>query len=338
MTLNRSVDEDYRLNEVRNYLSRVNLPASKISIIEANLIRNIRVIQDDVYVRFCHGSDQIGLVSVVKDVLSSLPWSNRIIVDPRTITGVKRTIAIGSGKGGVGKTTVTVALANSLKQSGYKVGILDADIYGPNVSTLLGCDSIEVDTIVRNDCTRFIPVNIQDLKVMSVGMLADTSQSLAWRGPILTKLLKQFLFEVEWGELDFLLIDLPPGTGDAQITIIQECPLAGVFLVGVPGSSSQADLVRTIAMYKQFEMNILGYVENFSSIECPHCGNTFPFLLDFLPDDQVTSDIKSLEIIARLPVQPTLLTKNNKITEFSLSNIYPDHFIKITEKCKKLFI
>ncbi|WP_186539262.1 P-loop NTPase [Synechococcus sp. BIOS-E4-1] len=330
--------EEFRLKEVRDCLDCVKLPGSQLSIIKAALARNIRVIQDDIYVRLFHGSDQIELVLNTQNALSALAWSNRIIVDPRSIPGVKRTIAIGSGKGGVGKTTVTVGLANSLSKSGYNVGILDADIYGPNVSTLLGVDSIEVDTFVSNNRTRFIPATIRDLKVMSVGMLADASQSLAWRGPILTKLLKQFLFDVEWGELDFLLIDLPPGTGDAQITILQECPLAGVLLVGVPGTSSQADLVRTIAMYKQFDLTILGYVENFSSIECPNCGNVFPFLLDYLPEDQAMADIKDLEVLVHLPVQPDVLTKSCQNVEHTLGNIYPESFLKVANKCKELLV
>ena len=327
---------DRRMAEVRQCLDSVKLPHSRQSLTEAALIRNIKVIQDDVYVRLFHGSDQLELVDAAKHALSSLTWCHRIVVDPRTIPGVKRTIAIGSGKGGVGKTTVTVGLANSLKTSGYKVGILDADVYGPNVSTVLGADSIEVETTEIDEYVRFMPPTIDDLKVMSVGMLAGTNQSLAWRGPILTRLLKQFLFDVEWGDLDFLLIDLPPGTGDAQITILQECPLAAVILVGIPGRSSQADLARTIAMYRQFNLSVLGYVENFSSVECPHCGQKFQILLDYNSDGMLTDDAENLEVLVHIPIQPEILSHNSGRTISHLNNICPDHFSKLVNKCEQL--
>ena len=265
---------------VSHILNSIVLPGSNISLAQASLVRNVRVIENDIYVRLFHGVDQSFLVEAVKSSLSTLSWANRIVVDTRTISGVKRTLAIGSGKGGVGKTSVTVGMALTLRDEGYKVGILDADVYGPNISTALGAETISVETSTRDDeSVVFIPPEVDGLKVMSVGMLAEQGQSLAWRGPILTRLLKQFLFDVNWGNLDFLLIDLPPGTGDAQITLLQECPLVAVFLVGIPGMSSQADLTRTIAMYKQFSLPILGYVENFSSVQCPHCGESFDFLL-----------------------------------------------------------
>ena len=322
---------------VSHILNSIVLPGSNLSLAKASLVRNVRVIENDIYVRLFHGVDQYFLVETVKSSLSSLSWANRIVVDTRTISGVKRTLAIGSGKGGVGKTSVTVGMALTLRDEGYKVGILDADVYGPNISTALGAETISVETSTRDDeSIVFIPPEIDGLKVMSVGMLAEQGQSLAWRGPILTRLLKQFLFDVNWGNLDFLLIDLPPGTGDAQITLLQECPLVAVFLVGIPGMSSQADLTRTIAMYKQFSLPILGYVENFSSVQCPHCGESFDFLLDKLPSDVDTAPGLNVSPLVKLPIVPGLLSQRESALNMSLNQINPESFSILSTKCRAL--
>ena len=322
---------------VSHILNSIVLPGSNISLAQASLVRNVRVIENDIYVRLFHGVDQSFLVEAVKSSLSTLSWANRIVVDTRTISGVKRTLAIGSGKGGVGKTSVTVGMALTLRDEGYKVGILDADVYGPNISTALGAETISVETSTRDDeSVVFIPPEVDGLKVMSVGMLAEQGQSLAWRGPILTRLLKQFLFDVNWGNLDFLLIDLPPGTGDAQITLLQECPLVAVFLVGIPGMSSQADLTRTIAMYKQFSLPILGYVENFSSVQCPHCGESFDFLLDKLPCDVDTAHELNISPLVKLPIVPGLLSQRESALNMSLNQINPESFSILSTKCRAL--
>ena len=326
---------EHRLEEVRSVLGDIPIPGSELSLVGSALVRNIRVIEDDVYVRLFHGSDQGHLVDVTRTALSSLAWTNRVVIDTRTIPGVKRTIAVGSGKGGVGKTSVTAGLASKIRDQGFSVGILDADVYGPNISTVFGADSLAVETQDIDGVTNFIPPVLDGIRVMSVGMLAEDGQSLAWRGPILTRLLKQFLFDVAWGDLDFLLIDLPPGTGDAQITLLQECPLAGVLLVGVPGLSSGADLRRTIAMYGQFDLPILGYVENFSSVHCPNCGHSFDFLLDQIP---VGCDHHhEIEPTIRLSIEPELLTnRGNKAKSLTLDLIHPISFDALFMTCFSL--
>ena len=336
MTMPSSTElSDQRQDEIFNTLTGILLPNSDLSLIQAGLIRNVRVIDNDVYVRLFHGSDQTFLVKQVNKCLVDLSWSNRVVVDTRTIPGVKRTVAVGSGKGGVGKTSVTVGLAYSLREQGFNVGILDADVYGPNISTVLGLDASSVET-VETDRVQFVPLQIDGIKVMSVGMLAEQDQSLAWRGPILTRLLKQFLFDVVWGELDFLLIDLPPGTGDAQITLLQECPLASVLLVGVPGHSSRADLTRTISMYRQFDLPLMGYVENFSSIQCPHCGVSFNFLLDQIENDLDVGIHVDMEVIAHLPVTPDLLSQHKKVSPKTLNMVHPNPFQSLALRCGQL--
>ena len=157
-----------------------------------------------------------------------------------------------------------------------------------------------------------------------------------YKRQILTRLLKQFLFDVDWGNLDFLLIDLPPGTGDAQITLLQECPLVAVFLVGIPGMSSQADLSRTIAMYKQFSLPIVGYVENFSSIQCPHCGESFEFLLDTLSRDLDSTYDLNISPLVKLSIVPGLLSRGEHALNKSLNNINPKPFSILSKKCQAL--
>lgn len=325
--------DDDRLLEIRSLLSCIDAGASILDLISTCQVRNIRVITDDIYVRLFLGSDQGYITNLVQRSLETLPWSKRVVVDERLIKGVKRTIAVGSGKGGVGKTSVTVALAHALMEQGFTVGILDADVYGPNVATLLCPEDSSVETLDTPEGNRFIPININGLKIMSVGMLASPDQSLAWRGPILTRLLNQFMYDVSWGSLDFLLIDLPPGTGDAQITILQESPVASVLLVGVPGMSSESDLRRTVSLYRKFGLPIMGYVENFSSIHCPNCGATFPFLLDQL--DEKTDVFDDLKLLACLPVDPATLSKKSKSVTL-LNQINSQQFENLATQCSKL--
>jgi ATP-binding protein involved in chromosome partitioning len=187
----------------------------------------------------------------------------------RSISGVKRIIAVASGKGGVGKSTVSVNLALSLYNQGYKVGILDADIYGPSIPTML---NIHKDPLV-NENNKIIPPEAYGLKVMSFGFFAPEETAVIWRGPMIMKALQQFFWDVDWGELDFLIIDLPPGTGDAQLTLVQSIPLTGAVIVTTPQNVALLDAVKGIAMFRKTEVPILGIVENMSTYSCPKCSH-----------------------------------------------------------------
>jgi ATP-binding protein involved in chromosome partitioning len=178
-------------------------------------------------------------------------------------------IAIGSGKGGVGKTTIAVNLALALARMGHKVGLLDADVYGPNVPLMLGA----TDTPRLTDDNRIIPLERYGLKVISVGFLNPGDKPLIWRGPMLHKIIGQFLQQVEWGELDYLIADLPPGTGDVAISLIQTVPLTGAIVVSTPSDVSLQDARKAIEMFRQVKVEILGIVENMSHFNCPHCGH-----------------------------------------------------------------
>ena len=182
------------------------------------------------------------------------------------IPGVKNLVAVGSGKGGVGKTTVSVNLAVGLASLGYKVGLLDADVYGPNVPLMMG---INKTPAALGD--RIQPLEQFGVKIMSMGFLSPGDKPLVWRGPMLHSVIQQFLRGVDWGELDYLVIDLPPGTGDVQLSLIQTAPVTGAIVVTTPSDVSLEDARKAIHMFHQVKVPILGIVENMSYLTCPHC-------------------------------------------------------------------
>jgi ATP-binding protein involved in chromosome partitioning len=183
------------------------------------------------------------------------------------IAGVKNLIAVASGKGGVGKTTVAVNLAIALKNLGAKVGLLDADVYGPNVPVMLGTN--EQPRAI--DERTMVPVEAYGVKMISMGLLNPGDKPLIWRGPMLHSVIQQFLRSVQWGDLDYLIVDLPPGTGDVQLTLIQSVAVTGTVVVTTPSIVSLADVRKAIEMFRQVHVEILGVVENMSYFNCPHC-------------------------------------------------------------------
>lgn len=177
---------------------------------------------------------------------------------------IRNAVAIASGKGGVGKTTVAVNVAVVLAQTGARVGLLDADIYGPNIPTMMGVDHLPAP---KND--KLIPAEAYGVKLMSIGFLVKPDQPLIWRGPMLHSAIRQFLTDVEWGELDYLVIDLPPGTGDAALSLAQSLPLSGGVIVTLPQQVSLEDARRGLEMFRQLDVEVFGVVENMSYLELP---------------------------------------------------------------------
>jgi len=177
---------------------------------------------------------------------------------------IRNAIAVGSGKGGVGKSTISVNIAVALAQSGARVGLMDADIYGPNVPTMLG-----IERLPPPQGQRLIPAIAYGIKVISMGLLVKPGQPLIWRGPMLNSAIRQFLGDVEWGELDYLIIDLPPGTGDASLSLAQALPLSGAVIVTLPQLVSLEDASRGLNMFKTLEVPILGIIENMSYLDLP---------------------------------------------------------------------
>ncbi len=184
------------------------------------------------------------------------------------LPGVKNTIAIASGKGGVGKSTVAVSLAVSLALDGAKVGLIDADIYGPSIPLMMG-----ISERPKLSNQKLIPLEAHGVKVMSIGFLIDPNQAVIWRGPMVSGALKQFMSDVDWGELDYLVFDLPPGTGDIHLTLVQTIPLSGAVVVTTPQDISLADARKAYKMFEKVNVPVLGIIENMSYHICAHCGH-----------------------------------------------------------------
>jgi ATP-binding protein involved in chromosome partitioning len=202
----------------------------------------------------------------------SLRWGAQVRSAPganmgQLTPGVKNIILVGAGKGGVGKSTVAINLAVALSQLGAKVGVLDADIYGPSIPILTGV----TERPVSHDGKRLEALEAHGLKVMSIGFLVEQDQAMVWRGPMVTSALIQLLRDVNWGELDYLVLDLPPGTGDVPLTLAQNVRAAGVVLVSTPQDLALSDVIRAKLMFDRVNIPVLGIVENMSSFICPHC-------------------------------------------------------------------
>jgi ATP-binding protein involved in chromosome partitioning len=183
------------------------------------------------------------------------------------VPGIRNIIAVGAGKGGVGKSTTSVNLAIALAQKGARVGLLDGDVYGPNIPQMLGCTGTpEVDGEKR-----IVPPQAQGIKVISMGMLVPPDQPIIWRGPMLHGAVQQFMRDVAWGELDYLVVDLPPGTGDVALSMAQSVPMAGAIVVTTPQGVSVSDVKKAVGMFRQLNIPVLGVVENMSYFVCGHC-------------------------------------------------------------------
>jgi ATP-binding protein involved in chromosome partitioning len=194
------------------------------------------------------------------------PWAGR-----RSIPGVKTIIAVASGKGGVGKSTVSTNLAIALSQQGLQVGLMDSDIYGPSIQIMMGVDEKPIITPGQ----KLLPIEKYGIKMMSMGFLVDKDAPLIWRGPMVTKAVEQFLRDVDWGEMDTLIIDLPPGTGDTQLTLVQKTPLTGAIIVTTPQEVALQDARRGTRMFQKVETPVLGVIENMSFFKCPKCSEKY---------------------------------------------------------------
>lgn len=216
----------------------------------------------------------------------------------KPISGVKHVIAVSSGKGGVGKSTVTSHLAIALAQKGAKVGLLDADIYGPSVPRIFGAIN-QIPEV--NSLNKLIPLERYGVKLMSMGLLVEENTALIWRGPMLFKAMEQFLRDVLWGELDYLLVDLPPGTGDVQLTLAQKVPITSALVVSTPQNLSMIDVTRAIDMFKKVNVPVMGVVENMSGYITPSGETLALFPKGELDKYLMSQDIPKLAVIPFTP-------------------------------------
>ena len=219
---------------------------------------------------------------------------------PVALPGLGEIIAISSGKGGVGKSTVAVNIAVSLANSGKRVGLMDADIYGPNLPRMMGVN--EPPTVINE---RIVPLDAHGVKIMSVGFLIDREQPAIWRGPIVMKIIGQFLKDVAWGQLDYLIVDMPPGTGDAQLSLVQSTTLAGAVIVTTPQEVAVGDALRGVRMFERVGVPVLGIVENMSWLECTHCGK--PMALFGEGGGQRLATEVGLPLLGQVPLYPPVM-------------------------------
>src|ERR1700691_5255130 len=215
------------------------------------------------------------------------------------IPGVKNLIAVGSGKGGVGKPTVAVNLAVSLAKLGHPTGLMDADVYGPNVPLMMG-----INRTPMAYGERIQPLDQFGVKLMSMGFLNPGDKPLVWRGPMLHSVIQQFLRGVDWGQLDYLIVDLPPGTGDVQLSLIQTAPLTGAVVVTTPSEVSLEDARKAIHMFQQVRVPILGLVENMSYLQCPHCSERIDVFSH--GGGQKTAETMGVPFLGELPLGPAV--------------------------------
>jgi ATP-binding protein involved in chromosome partitioning len=273
---------------VQNALKAVKYPGYSRDIVSFGLVKEISAANAAVSVVMQLTSPNPEAAQQIKaeseHILKAIPGVNHVHVEVRQpasgqpagganpfanqkgVPGVKRVIAVASGKGGVGKSTCSVNLACALAHLGAKVGLLDCDIYGPSIPLMMGVH--EKPTV--NEAERLVPPSNHGVKVMSIGLLLTDDQPVIWRGPMITKTIQQFLLAVEWGDLDFLLVDLPPGTGDAQLSLCQTVPLDGGVIISTPQEASLGVVRKGISMFRKVNVPILGIVENMSYFTAPN--------------------------------------------------------------------
>ena len=271
---------------IRETVKDIQDPELKKSLLELGMIRDISVAGGQVKLTLALTTSKCpkkeAMVAEIRQVLEKLSGISRVDVKLTTLSQeelqelfpkhplvgvekVRHVIAVASGKGGVGKTTIAVNVALALAQKGNRVGLLDADVYGPSLPVMLGLNE---PPVWENQM--MIPAEKFGLKIMSLGMLTEKNQSIIWRGPLVSKAISQLLGQVLWGNLDFLVVDLPPGTGDPSITIAKSIPHAAVLMVTTPQEVALADVRRSIDLFRKFDMRIVGLVENMSYFFCGH--------------------------------------------------------------------
>lgn len=265
-------------------LKKVKYPGFSRDIVSFGIVKDIEVGDAEVTIQLTPPTDNpevvaqirqgvtdtLGpLVGVPVEVVIQRPAPRAQALPKPGVPRVRHIVAVASGKGGVGKSTVAVNLALALVAIGQRVGLLDADVYGPSVPLMLGIK----DRPQINEEKRIIPITKYDLKVISMGFFVDDATPVIWRGPMIDKLLTEFIKNVEWGELDVLVVDLPPGTGDAQLTMVQKVPLSGGVIVTTPQDVALLDVRRGMKMFEEVHVPVLGVIENMSYHVCSRCGH-----------------------------------------------------------------
>jgi ATP-binding protein involved in chromosome partitioning len=270
--------------QVYDQLRTVNDPELHQDLVTLNMVKDVTLdgstvrLQIELTTPACPLKDRIrgDVERAVKQIPGvesvAVEWSARVRSSRPTmglLPGVKNVIAVGAGKGGVGKSMVSVMLAYGLHRAGAKVGLMDADVYGPSIPTMTGLEG-QQPTVIDD---MIVPLDAGGVKIISIGFMVDRSKALIWRGPMVHGVVRQFLEQVNWGELDYLVVDLPPGTGDVPLTLAQSIPMTGSVVVCTPQDIALLDARRAVAMYGQLKVGCIGIIENMSYYLCPKCGH-----------------------------------------------------------------
>lgn len=328
---------------IRQALTQVKYPGYSRDIVSFGFIKGIAINQGQVTIYMSIDSANDSLINMLKnqvlEVVKALPDVLHVTVDiikkeatsgveRGPLPGVSRIIAIASGKGGVGKSTVTANLAIALAKQGLKVGLLDCDLYGPSMGLMFGNQTAQVFV---NEKEEIIPILAHGIKLLSMGFLLDENSPIVVRGPVATKYIQQFLRQVEWGELDILLLDLPPGTGDIQLTIVQTVPLQGAIIVSTPQEMALIDARKAIAMFDKVQVPILGLVENMSYFLCPSDSIKYPIFGE--GGTKYEAEQRGLPLLAELPLDMETRIRADQGTPIALEdpqlNIISAHFYQM---------
>jgi ATP-binding protein involved in chromosome partitioning len=322
------VSEKLTPEVVMEALKDVKVPGTRVDVVKINLIGEIRVTGGEVAVTVVRTSEKEETIAAVREGVAArvatIPGvlAVDVTVDDRSrpkaaprgphgqsadpfadrskLPGVRRVVAVASAKGGVGKSSVAVNLALALRDRGHRVGLLDADVYGPSVPTMLAIDK---GPEVGQDKTIY-PVVHRGLQVISMGLLMAPDQPVIWRGPLVFSAVRQFLKDVRWEDLDYLVVDMPPGTGDAQLTLVQQVPLAGVVMVTTPQEVALADVRRGVRMFREVDVPVLGIVENMSFFVCPDTGKQFDIFGE--GGGARVAEEYGLPLLAQIPIDPAI--------------------------------
>jgi ATP-binding protein involved in chromosome partitioning len=306
--------------EVLDALKAVIDPDLKRDIVSLGFVKDVRIEGTSVDFKIELTTPACPVKDVLKqqahDVVLALPDVNAVEIEmtarvreslnAELIPGVKNVVAIASGKGGVGKSTVSVNIAVALAQSGASVGLMDADVYGPSIPMMMGCE----DERPWTQNSKIIPIERYGLKMMSLGFLLEEGQAVLWRGPMVAGTVRQLLADVDWGDLDYLIVDLPPGTGDAPMSLAQLVPLTGVVIVATPHDVAANIAGKAVALFERLNAPLLGVIENMSHFVCPHCGETSKIFAGTSGDEMARQF--GIPFLGSIPLDPAISASGDR--------------------------